>query len=120
MADILRYLFPVPKPDSKRVVTFSNEDDCILFRHHTFERTGKEVALKVRRRLRPCGLSRHRLISLPLTPSLPCHARDRQEVGPRFHLKLFQVKLGTIEQGDAESEYVLRPYMNTAKKRKML
>jgi U3 small nucleolar ribonucleoprotein protein IMP4 len=35
-------------------------------------------------------------------------------------MKLFQIKLGTIEQADAETEYVLRPYMNTAKKRKML
>lgn len=43
-----------------------------------------------------------------------------QEVGPRFELRLFQIKLGTMDQGDAETEYVLRPYMNTAKKRKML
>lgn len=43
-----------------------------------------------------------------------------QEVGPRFDLTLFQVKLGTLEQTDAETEYVLRPYMNTAKKRRML
>ena len=96
VADILKYTFPVPKEESKRVVTFSNEDDRILFRHHTFEYAvpagagggKKEVVLK--------------------------------EVGPRFDLTLFQVKLGTLEQGDAETEYVLRPYMNTAKKRRML
>jgi U3 small nucleolar ribonucleoprotein protein IMP4 len=41
-------------------------------------------------------------------------------VGPRFELRLFQIKLGTMDQADAENEYVLRPYMNTAKKRKML
>ncbi|XP_055323281.1 U3 small nucleolar ribonucleoprotein protein IMP4 isoform X2 [Sitodiplosis mosellana] len=33
---ILKYLFPVPKEDSKRVVTFANHDDYIAFRHHTF------------------------------------------------------------------------------------
>ena len=31
-----------------------------------------------------------------------------------------QVKLGTLEQDEAEVEWVLRPYMNTAKKRKFL
>ena len=30
--DILKYLFPVPKEDSKRVVTFSNQEDYISFR----------------------------------------------------------------------------------------
>ncbi len=33
MRDILKYLFPVPKEDSKRVMTFSNEDDFISFRY---------------------------------------------------------------------------------------
>ena len=31
--DVLKYLFPVPKEDSKRVMTFSNEDDFISFRY---------------------------------------------------------------------------------------
>lgn len=30
--DVLKYLFPVPKEDSKRVMTFSTEDDFISFR----------------------------------------------------------------------------------------
>ena len=30
--DCLKYLFPVPKEDSKRVMTFSNENDFISFR----------------------------------------------------------------------------------------
>ena len=29
MRDILKYLFPVPKEDSKRVVTFANTE-CVL------------------------------------------------------------------------------------------
>ena len=30
--DVLKYLFPVPKDDSKRVMTFANESDFISFR----------------------------------------------------------------------------------------
>ena len=30
--DILKYLFPVPKEDSKRVMTFANDNDFISFR----------------------------------------------------------------------------------------
>jgi U3 small nucleolar ribonucleoprotein protein IMP4 len=30
--DILKYLFPVPKEESKRVITFSNTEDFISFR----------------------------------------------------------------------------------------
>lgn len=36
--NILKYLFPVPKTDSKRVITFANHDDYIAFRHHTFKK----------------------------------------------------------------------------------
>ena len=36
LATILKHLFPVPKADSKRVLTFSNDSDYISFRHHTF------------------------------------------------------------------------------------
>ena len=44
---ILGHLFPVPKPDSKRVMTFSNQGDFISFRHHTFEKpTRNQVDLK--------------------------------------------------------------------------
>lgn len=42
-----------------------------------------------------------------------------REVGPRFDLKLYQIKLGTIDQTEAENEWVLRPYMNTSKKQKL-
>jgi len=37
---ILKHLFPPPKPDSARVLTFSNEGDFISFRHHTFKARG--------------------------------------------------------------------------------
>jgi U3 small nucleolar ribonucleoprotein protein IMP4 len=46
ITNILKHLFPVPKVDSKRVITFSNHDDLISFRHHTFEKEShKEVGL---------------------------------------------------------------------------
>lgn len=36
-------------------------------------------------------------------------------------MQLFlQVKLGTVEQNEAEIEWVIRPYMNTSKKRKFI
>lgn len=31
--DVLKYLFPVPKEDSKRVMTFANDNDFISFRY---------------------------------------------------------------------------------------
>jgi len=86
--DILKYLFPVPKDESTRVMTFSNESDFISFRHHIFRKSGKEVELK--------------------------------EIGPRFEMKVFQVKLGTVEMEEADNEWVYRPYMNTAKRKNYL
>lgn len=42
---ILKYLFPVPKEDSKRVVTFANHDDFISFRHHTYRYVDNNLEL---------------------------------------------------------------------------
>ena len=88
VSTILRCLFPPPKPDSKRVVTFANVDDNISFRHHQYAKSGKEVTLN--------------------------------EVGPRFEMTLYQIRLGTLDQSDADDEWALRPYMNSAKKRRVL
>ena len=33
VVNILKYLFPVPKDDLKRVVTFSNQEEYISFRY---------------------------------------------------------------------------------------
>lgn len=87
VSGILKHLFPAPKLDSKRVMTFANRDDFISFRHHTYDIKGKNVALK--------------------------------EQGPRFELKLYQIRLGTLDQPHAESEYVLRSYINSAKRSKL-
>lgn len=88
---ILKHLFPVPKEDSKRVMTFANHDDFVSFRHHNYKKLdgGKDVELK--------------------------------EVGPRFQLRLYQIKLGTMDtEKSADTEWALKPYMNTTRKRRFL
>lgn len=86
---ILKYLFPVPKADSKRVITFANYCDHISFRHHNYKKADNKYELS--------------------------------ECGPRFELKLYQIKLGTIEnEAIAQTEWVMKPFMNTWKKRLFL
>lgn len=87
--NILKYIFPVPKDESRRVITFANQNDYISFRHHTYQKgEGREILLS--------------------------------EVGPRFEMKLHEIKLGTIDQTEADTEWKLKPYMNTSLKRKHL
>jgi len=90
---VLTHLFPAPKEESARVMTFANEGDFVSFRHHTF--------------VKPAGARAARDVVL-------------SEVGPRFELRPFQVRLGTLDSKDAEQEWVLRPNMNTARKRSVL
>ncbi|XP_030380685.1 U3 small nucleolar ribonucleoprotein protein IMP4 [Scaptodrosophila lebanonensis] len=83
---ILKYLFPVPKEKSQRVISFINNDDQILFRHHRFENIKGDLDLK--------------------------------EIGPRFQLKLYQIKLGSLDNiRAANTEWAYRPYLNTSSKR---
>eukprot|EP00899_Mesostigma_viride_P027948 jgi/Mesvir1/8338/Mv12599-RA.1 len=60
-SNILKHLFPVPKPDSKRVVTFANQNDFVSFRHHTYEMPKGSKSLELK------------------------------EIGPRFEMRLYQV-----------------------------
>ena len=85
---ILQHLFPVPKPETKRVVSLVNRDDFISFRHHVYSREKLDVHM--------------------------------MEAGPRFELRLYQIKLGTVEQTEVENEFILRPYQNSAKRRKVM
>lgn len=89
VATIFKCLFPIPKADSRRVVTLVNQNDFISFRHHMYSQV------------------KHDEVQL-------------HEVGPRFELRLYQIRLGTLEQKEADNEYVLRPYQNTAHKRNVL
>lgn len=86
---VITSIFPIPKLESKRVITFSNKNDVISMRHHNYE---KPEYNKV----------------------------DLDEVGPRFELRPYQVRLGTQIQSEATNEWVLRPYMNTATKRRAI
>lgn len=90
VSNILKYLFPVPKEESKRVITFANQNDYISFRHHVYKTVeGGKVEIA--------------------------------EVGPRFELRLYQIKLGTLEVENAiDTEWAFKPYMNTTKKRAFL
>jgi len=88
---ILKYLFPVPKVDSKRVIAFANHDDYITVRHHTYKKSENKRDVEL------------------------------TELGPRFQLKLYEIKLGTLENAAAaDVEWAWRPYMNTARKRRCL
>jgi len=86
---ILKYLFTPAKDDSKRVITFANQDDWISFRHHTWTKTG------------------HKQVEL-------------NEIGPRFEMQLYKIRLGSLEMVEAENEWVLRNYQNSTKRRNFL
>lgn len=45
---------------------------------------------------------------------------DLEEMGPRFEMKLFRIRLGALDQPEAKSEWELRPFMNSAKRRRFL
>ena len=42
---IIQSLFPIPRPESKRVLTFANRNDFIFFRHHMYTKELGKVAL---------------------------------------------------------------------------
>lgn len=91
---VLKYLYPVidhkNKDKIRRVISYSNVNDFILFRHHVYRKVNQNQDI------------------------------DLIEVGPRFTMRLYQIKLGTIDQKEAQIEWVLRPHFNTAWKRKAL
>lgn len=107
--NVLKHLFPVPKDESARVITFSNDADFISFRHHTFVKGAAGAGAASSSSGSAVTAANGQKTDVKLT-----------EVGPRFELHPFQIKLGTVDQTDAETEWVLRPYMNTARKREAL
>ncbi|OBZ86415.1 U3 small nucleolar ribonucleoprotein IMP4 [Choanephora cucurbitarum] len=88
ITNILKYLFPVPKDDTKRVMTFYNDSDYISFRHHVYVKTGNQVELA--------------------------------EVGPRFEMRPYEIRLGTVDLADADVEWHLASYTRTASRRQDL
>ena len=82
---ILKNLFPIPKNDSKRVISFFGKEDFISVRHHVYEKPDFKTI-------------------------------DLNEVGPRFELKPYMIKLGSILDKNATVEWSIKAYMNTAGK----
>ena len=87
---VLTHLFPPPKPDAKRVITFANRgSDYVSVRHHT--------------------------VAAPRGPA----SASLTEVGPRFELRPYALKLGTLDNDAAEYEWTLRAYVRSARKAKL-
>ena len=95
ITEILRNIFPVPKLDSSRVMSFANKDDVISYRHHTFVKKNT---------------------------SNDCRPNDvvLKEHGPRFDMRPYQISLGTLDMPEVQKEWVLRSYINTANKNNAL
>ncbi|GKT15540.1 U3 snoRNP protein/Ribosome production factor 1 like protein [Aduncisulcus paluster] len=88
---ILKFCFPQPPSESHRLISFVNEDDLISFRHHTFKREkGTD----------PKGV-------------------ETEECGPRFEMRPYQIRKGTVDQKDPIIEWSLHLFMNTAGKKKI-
>lgn len=97
-------------------MTFVNEGDFISFRHHVFVKTShKEVQLA---EVGPRFEMRRELLSLSLSLSLASGTTDLRRRDDVF--KAYEIKNGTIEQNEADVEWVLRPYMRTGRKRNQL
>jgi U3 small nucleolar ribonucleoprotein protein IMP4 len=90
VGSVLKHLFPVPKDDSRRVITFANRGDVVVFRHHTFatDKGTQQVVLS--------------------------------EAGPRFEMKPYRITLGTLEMKEAEAEWQLHAFMNSHRRRQYL
>ena len=88
---ILTALFPVPRPTSPRIITLANRDDYVIFRHHVYQKH-------------------------------PTDPRDvvLEEIGPRFELRVYEIRLGTMDERHAEPEWKLALYTNTAARKALL
>jgi U3 small nucleolar ribonucleoprotein protein IMP4 len=120
-ATILQHLFPIPKEDSKRVITFANRSDTISFRHHTYTKSRTPSAAAAAAAAASAASASAEAASAAAGGG-GGGGEDivLTEVGPRMEMTPFQIKLGTLDQTEAETEWVLRPYMRTAAKRKAL
>jgi U3 small nucleolar ribonucleoprotein protein IMP4 len=114
--NILRFLFPVPKKESKRIMAFVDRgyDAIISFRHYIVEKgtTATEA-----------GSDHDQDAALYATATHSARKRNQPsliELGPRFDLGLFRIRLGTLEQADADDEWRLAPYTRAARKRHRL
>lgn len=82
LTQILKHLFPTGNKSAKRVCSFINRQDSIVFRNHIYRKVGPEVVLK--------------------------------EIGPRFCLHPYMIRLDTVESTASETEWRLYNFTNTA------
>lgn len=112
VASILKALFPVPKEDAKRVMTFANERDFISFRYAEEESVKLTTGITSSQRhlTRMCSSRRSARVS-------------RQSVShekSQTNSAAYEIRQGTVDQNEADVEWLLRPYMRTSKKRNQL
>lgn len=93
ITSILQALFPVPKADSRRVLSFFNHDDTISFRHHVYKKNQPHQRDEKGNKKDEVELA---------------------EVGPRFEIKPYKIVLGTLEMKAAETEWVLKTHYKRA------
>ncbi len=107
--------------DSKRIVTFANRNDYISFRHHTYAQAKGVSSIELTEVRRAAHVSRGVIFNTrPMSqggpfsdqthsrmgparaaesPGLTCASFPvAPQCGPRFELKLYQIKLGTMDQ----------------------
>lgn len=89
VTSILQALFPVPKPDTRRVMSFINHDDVIAFRHHVYKKNAPHQRDEKGNKMEEVELA---------------------EVGPRFELKPYKITLGTLDMKAPEVEWVLKTH----------
>jgi U3 small nucleolar ribonucleoprotein protein IMP4 len=106
VTEILKNIFPIPKLDSNKVMSFACKDDVISFRHHSFNKKNKSIINNLTN----------------IKADNECRPDDVElvEHGPRFDMMPYQITLGTVDIQDAQKEWVIRPYINTAKKNNVL
>lgn len=100
MTSVLKHIFPVPKPDSKRIVSFTNTSDFISFRQHTHKTgEGGEIELK------------------ELGPRFELRRRYFITMNNVKHTIIaYQIILGTLDVANScETEWALRSYTNKRK-----
>lgn len=104
---ILKYLFPVPSPKSKRVITFANLSDTIYMRHHMWESSS---TLRKFRGSDPALENMTQEEKDHLASRLEIH-----EVGPRFSLVPYRILRGTIEMKEADIEWTRTSFLRKGK-----
>ncbi|KAK4535074.1 hypothetical protein CDCA_CDCA03G1099 [Cyanidium caldarium] len=113
--NILRYLFPVPKPDSKRLMTFVDNgyDAMLSFRHHVVRRRKAADEEEVASAGAAAKKERH-------GDRVGADDLELVEAGPRFDMGLYQIRLGTVDQVEADDEWRLSSYTRAARKHRRI